>query len=57
MLLTGQPGTPGSPGSTGSVYQPSYQKPSTGNQYGSPSPYPAGGPGNYPYWKNVGLYW
>lgn len=40
--LTGQPGTPGFPGS---VYQPSYQKPSSSNQYGSPATYPAY-PGN-----------
>lgn len=37
IIFIGQPGTPGLPGS---VYQPSYQKPISNNQYGNPSPYP-----------------
>lgn len=37
LILTGQPGTPGLPGS---VYQPTYQKPVSSNQYGSSTPFP-----------------
>lgn len=37
IIFIGQPGTPGLPAS---VYQPSYQKPISNNQYGNSSPYP-----------------
>lgn len=40
VFLIGQPGTPGFPGT---VYPPTYQKPSSSNQYGSPSSYPGSG--------------